>query len=186
MAAEALHLSSTEASSGTTVTIALPSGPVTARIPPVRSGRILEIQTPQGARYLRVRVAASPGRLLMWAMVGLVLLVMVALGPGTLIASAYAPTPNPNAVPTCDDQPMTPSDQCQIIGSGHIYTYTEMQQRQAQAQAQSQASPGGLAAIGATFTGLDVAGVVIFLLKRRSVRRHPIPVRTAPAVLDRK
>ena len=184
MAAEALHLSSTEASSGTTMTIALPSGPVTVRIPPVSSGRILKIQTSQGARYFRVRVAASPGRLLMRAVVGLVLLVMAALGPATLIASAYAPTPNPNAVPTCDGQPMSPSDRCEIIATDGTatYSYTEMQQM----QAQDQASPGGIAAIGATLTGIDVAGVVIFLLKRRSVRRHPIPVLTAPALLDRK
>jgi len=182
MAADALRLSSAEASSGATMTIALPSGPVTAKIPPVRNGRVLKIQTPHGAQYVRVRVAPSRAQLLMRVFAGLVLLIPAGLGPAILIASAFAPTPNPNAVPTCGGELMDPSDRCEVIGSGGtFYTYTDMQQM----HARSQTSPGQLAAVGSILTGADAAVVAVCLVQRRLVRRHPIPVRIAPAVTNR-
>ena len=182
MAVNALRLSSAEASSGGTMTIALPSGPVTATIPPVRNGQVLKIQTPQGTQYVRVRVTLSPTRLLAHIFTGFMLLLMAALGPGTLIASAFAPTPNPNAVPTCGGELMDPSDRCEVIGSGGtFYTYTDMQQM----HARSQTSPGQLAAVGSILTGADAAVVAVCLVQRRLVRRHPIPVRIAPAVTNR-
>ncbi|NUR63426.1 MAG: hypothetical protein HOV87_32920 [Catenulispora sp.] len=179
MAADALHLSSAEASSGATMTITLPSGPVTAKIPPVRNGQVLKIQGPQGAQYVRVHVIPSPARRLMRVFAGLVLLVPAGLGPAVLISSAFAPRPNPNAVPICDGQSMGPSDRCQFSGDINVvYTYTEMQQR----EAQSQPSPGALAAGGSILTGVDVVVVAVYLVQRRLVRRHPVPVRAVPAV----
>lgn len=181
MAVNALRLSSAKASSGGTMTIALPSGPVTATIPPVRNGQVLKIQTPQGTQYLRVRLTLSPARLLAHIITGFMLLLMVALGPGALIASAFAPPPDPNAAPTCDGQTMDTADRCELSGDVNgTYDYMQMQQLQAQ-----QLSPGRLVAVGSILTGMDAVGVAVYLVQRRSVRRHPIPVRIAPAVTNR-
>ena len=178
MTADALRLSSAAASSGATMSIALPSGPVTAKIPPVRSGQVLKIQTPQGTQYVRVHVTLSPARLLMRVFTGLMLLLMAVLGPGTLIASAFAPAPDPNAVPTCDGQPMDTSDRCELSGDVNgTYTYTAMQQMETQ-----QTSPHTLVVVGSILTGTDAVVAAVYLVQRRSVRRHPIPVRTVPAV----
>lgn len=169
MAANTLRLSSAEASSGATMTIALPSGPVTAKIPPVRNGRVLKVQTPQGTQYVRVRLTPSPAQRLAHVVTGLMLLLMAVLGPGALIASAFAPAPDP----TCAGQTMDTADRCELSGDVNgIYNYTEMQQMRARQ----------LVAVGSILTGIDAVGAAVYLVQRRSARRHPIPVRIVPAV----
>lgn len=180
-APQALYLSPAQASSGTTLTIALPSGPVTARIPPVRSGKILKVKTAHGEEYLRVRVTLSMGRRLSRVVSGFILFIMIAMGPVFLISSAFAPPPNPYAPPMCGGQVMGTSDSCEIDdqGASTTYTYTQMQQMQ------TETGNSGLVAVGAILTGCDVTAAVVVLLMRRSLRKHPIPVRAAPAALDR-
>jgi hypothetical protein len=176
LATEALHLSSVEASSGTTTTIALPSGPVVVRIPPVRSGGFLKIQTAQGSKYLRVRVIRSPGRRLVRAVGAFLVFIMFAMGPVFLIAGVIAPPPNPNSAPLCGAQQMDPSDVCQITddnGSTTTYNYAQMQQMQP--------GPGALIAVGGMLTAADAVDVLVVVLKRRARRKKPVLVRALPA-----
>ena len=172
MAAQTLYLSPAQASSGVTVTIALPSGPVTARIPPIGNGKIVRIKTPQGEKYVRVRVTSPKGRRLTRAIKAFVLFIMFAMGPVFLITGALAPPPDPNAPPNCGSQQMNPSDTCQIynLDSSTTYTYTQMQQMQ------TQAGNSGPITVGAILTAVDLAAGVIVLARRRSSRKGPVRV----------
>ncbi len=176
MAAQTVRLTPTQAVSGAILTIALPTGPVTAKIPRVQNGRTLRIETAEGAVDVRVRVALSPGRIFMRVLATPFLLLMIALGPGALTASAFAPPPNPNAAPLCASQVMDPTDTCEIttVGGSTTYSYTQMQQMQ------TQAGWSGLIAVGATITVIDLTAGLIVLLKRRSLRKNAIAVRAVP------